>query len=413
MLGNMPDFTFKIGWQCESSIIPFLSKLAPSDEYQISKHGQDFRVDMTLIAVNKFKSIRGKISLLFKDCQLMLVDYDQGKVKSLMTEPSIDKLEAQAAQLIKKQRLSKAYKTTNFRFIEAKDWRGKAVVGQVADWTAVKFNTRCTVDLQLIKKPVCVDSQLLVLKTFAEYLAYAGSRRLSVSSSAITLSPLVVKSTSKTLKAIIWACKEFPLTIKDLLPVVELMSSVSKKAEALKQLLETDEFPKSIGFPVKVVFPVYWTVKAVATFTDFKIGPVDPGVFDCSVRPEEASLEVYDYDEHESGAHSDVVYSDESTAKVQPEYDVPSESEEELARAHDVFMTLSSDSSEGYSELLEDNFRELQASPMSFSSSQPSLSPKPQDVQRNLRKVDVEWLLRRVKAGVERRRVPTDVDVDM
>jgi hypothetical protein len=417
----MEDFTFKIGWQCESSIIPFLSKFAPSDEYQIYKHGQDFRVDMTLVAVSKFKSIRGKISLMFKDHQLLLVDYDQGKVKNLMTEPSIDKLEAQAAKLIKKKRLSKAYKTTNFRFLEAKDWRGKAVVGKVAEWTAVKFSTSCAIDLQLIKKPVCIDSQLLELKTFAEYLAYAGSKHLSGSSSVITLSPEVVKSTSKTLKATIWACKEFPLTMKDLLPVVELMSSVSKRAEALKLLLESDEFPKSIGFPVKVVFPVYWTVKAVATFTDFKIGPVDPCLFDCSVRTEEASLEVCDYDgilgrESESGVHSDIVYSDESTAKVQPEYDIPSESEEELARAHDVFMTLSSDSDQDYSELLVDDFREcgeFQDSAMTFMSSQSSLTPKPQDVQRSLRKVDVEWLLRRVKGGVERRRVPIDVDVDM
>lgn len=365
ILKKVPDFSLKIGWQCESNFIPFLKRFAPSDEYQIYKRGQDFRVDLSLIGVNKLKNVRGKLSLMFKDRELKLVDHERGRVKDLMAEPNDSKLEAEAESILRSKKFSKDYKPTNFKFMQAKDWRGNAVVSDIGNWSATKYNASCQMNTSLVKKPVFLDDHLQTLKTFQDYLEYANLKEHRPSNSIVTLSPRSSKNLTKNLKATIWASPDFPLNIKSLMPIVELMSTVSKKAKVLKELLEANEFPMTIGFPVKIVFPLFWAVKAVATFTDFDQTSVDPELFDCALKTEEVDLDLYHEEElfsqlSEVEAGSDVLYSEESTDRLQVDYDEASENEEELARAHEVFMTLSSNSNdENYSEIFAEDSANL------------------------------------------------------
>mmetsp|Transcript_7678 Transcript_7678/g.14492 ORF Transcript_7678/g.14492 Transcript_7678/m.14492 type:complete len:661 (+) Transcript_7678:6320-8302(+) len=431
MLSEMPDFTLKIGWQCESNFIPFLRKFAPSDDYLIYKKGQDFRVDLSLIGVSKLKSVRGKISLLFKDNELMLVDHDKSRIKNLMAEPSNEKLEAEADVILKSKRFSKAYQPTSFSFLQARDWRGNAVVSTIGSWNATKFNASCQILLQYTKKPVFLDAHLQTLRSFEEYLEYASAKDHSASNSIITLSPRDSKNLTKNLKATLWLSSEFPMHIKNLLPIVEILSTVSKKAKTLKELLEAEEFPKTIGFPVKIVFPVFWTVKAVATFTDFEQGFVHPSLFDYSLKTEEADLDLYNEDElfsrlTESEGPSDIVYSEESTAKVHEEFDEESDNEEDLARAHEVFMTLSSSNSsdEEFSEIYEESsinscckedpldYTALSAL-SAFTACRSNATTQPPSSQRGFLQLDAEFVLSRLKECGQRADMGLDVDVDM
>jgi len=48
-LTQIPDFYCELHWECQSSWIPFLSKIAPSDDFQIWKVGSNIRLDFSLV----------------------------------------------------------------------------------------------------------------------------------------------------------------------------------------------------------------------------------------------------------------------------------------------------------------------------------------------------------------------------
>ncbi|XP_075512145.1 uncharacterized protein LOC142547649 [Primulina tabacum] len=62
---RMRDFYMEITFHFESSIIPFISRIAPSDTYKIWKRGENLRADMTLAGFDGFRIQRSDQSVLF------------------------------------------------------------------------------------------------------------------------------------------------------------------------------------------------------------------------------------------------------------------------------------------------------------------------------------------------------------
>ncbi|KAK7290454.1 hypothetical protein RIF29_04892 [Crotalaria pallida] len=62
---RMRDFYMEITFHFESSVIPFISRIAPSDTYKIWKRGANLRADMTLAGFDGFKIQRSDQSVLF------------------------------------------------------------------------------------------------------------------------------------------------------------------------------------------------------------------------------------------------------------------------------------------------------------------------------------------------------------
>lgn len=62
---RMRDFYMEITFQFESSVIPFISRIAPSDTYKIWKRGANLRADMTLAGFDGFKIQRSDQSIVF------------------------------------------------------------------------------------------------------------------------------------------------------------------------------------------------------------------------------------------------------------------------------------------------------------------------------------------------------------
>lgn len=65
MLLSLPDFQFSLKWEFESSVIPFIRKLAPSDTFVFSKKGTKLRVDYTMAGMKRLSVKRRKLSLMY------------------------------------------------------------------------------------------------------------------------------------------------------------------------------------------------------------------------------------------------------------------------------------------------------------------------------------------------------------
>ncbi|KAI4372549.1 hypothetical protein MLD38_010765 [Melastoma candidum] len=62
---RMHDFYMEITFHFESSVIPFIGRIAPSDTYRIWKRGSNLRADMTLAGFDGFRIQRADQSFLF------------------------------------------------------------------------------------------------------------------------------------------------------------------------------------------------------------------------------------------------------------------------------------------------------------------------------------------------------------
>ncbi|XP_071719961.1 uncharacterized protein [Rutidosis leptorrhynchoides] len=62
---RMRDLYMEITFQFESSVIPFISRIAPSDTYKIWKRGANLRADMTLAGFDGFRIQRADQTVLF------------------------------------------------------------------------------------------------------------------------------------------------------------------------------------------------------------------------------------------------------------------------------------------------------------------------------------------------------------
>lgn len=62
---RMRDFYMEITFHFDSSVIPFISRIAPSDTYKIWKRGANLRADMTLAGFDGFRIQRADQSVIF------------------------------------------------------------------------------------------------------------------------------------------------------------------------------------------------------------------------------------------------------------------------------------------------------------------------------------------------------------
>lgn len=94
------------------------------------------------------------------------------------------------------------------------------------------------------------------------------------------VAPPIVKKTQKTVTTSIWSCQEYPISLKQFLPLLELLAKLSKKANKLRDFFRKSSLLEQIVFPIKAKVPLFLSVKAAVRFEDLSLKELPSSVFD-------------------------------------------------------------------------------------------------------------------------------------
>ncbi|CAH9124254.1 unnamed protein product [Cuscuta epithymum] len=146
------DFYMEITFHFESSVIPFIGRVAPSDTYRIWKRGTNLRADMTLAGFDGFRIQRSDQTFLFlgdgyssKDISLpagsLVVLSHKGKViKNAFEGAGIQPTEDEVAHEVSLMSQTNMYRpgidVTQAELVPLLNWRRQERTEMVGEWKA-------------------------------------------------------------------------------------------------------------------------------------------------------------------------------------------------------------------------------------------------------------------------------------
>eukprot|EP00898_Chlorokybus_atmophyticus_P000429 jgi/Chlat1/1387/Chrsp12S01965 len=314
-LAQMPDFKMSVKWEFGSALFgKLIQKFAPHDVYSITKQGTSLRVDGTLMGINeKSASLvpewkRGHFSLLFTgkhdNSQLLLVDHTKKTVVDAITRGGNafeSDLNHEVAMLMAEGASKRRFEAKDVQFKPAKSWLGYEVTEQVEGWKTRVYEGSGTFSTVHITKPSLMGRYT---GTFESYLsdveaARAAEERLASSAEAsasdrvvgvddayidedlseqhvhqnnqqlLSNESTVQDVKSRRIKAKCWMAQGFPLTVAQLLPLMEVVEHANRHLGRVTKYLR--KHSQKDMFPVKLQVPLIMTVYALVTFKNFEV----------------------------------------------------------------------------------------------------------------------------------------------
>ena len=156
-----------------------------------------------------------------------------------------------------------------------KNWRGNEQVENIEGFEAKKYGVNCNLAVSVNKRQVLIDKELKTIKNFEEYFKYS----LRDSHKSHVLEDKYERRSVKKIKASVWGSQNFPMKIADLMPLLDLLSTVSQKARRFHELLNSTQLFQSIGFPIRAKIPLMFTITASVAFQNLKLGDIDDSEF--------------------------------------------------------------------------------------------------------------------------------------
>jgi hypothetical protein len=331
MLKKIPDFSFEMGWECDSKIIPFVKRFAPSDTYKINKLGDCLRIDLSLLGWQKLKTIRGNSSIIFngkggEEGRLCIVDHTKRAIADLFTDMESIALENKVDELMKQEQVNSEIKAENVTFKPAKTWRGEIATQTIEGYHCTKYNAKGTFSLLFTKRNVLVEFDVAKFKDFQQYFEYVmedplwlfeesqgksnqffrssgiGQKRSPLESMNIYMETYqevfkgdkdgndttislaskkelekmssqqkkLFKHYTKNIASSVYLCENFPLNLELLLPILDILSNVSPQISRLKDFLNRKNTMNRGSFPLKAYIPIFFSLNAVISLKNFK-----------------------------------------------------------------------------------------------------------------------------------------------
>ncbi|CAH8251972.1 unnamed protein product [Arabidopsis lyrata] len=298
VLSRMRDFYMEISFHFESSVIPFVGKIAPSDTYKIWKRGGDLRADTSLAGFDGFKIRRANQSFLFLSDGDEFLDVSPGTLLVLnRDDKTILNAFENAKDPISDNDIagfcgqSSLYRpgmdVTKAELVEITNWRRQGKVETVGEWKAKAYDIE-NVSFSFKSRKVETEQSLPLdenhwsvsepLRRQPQRRSSRRRRSVSLPEAAIPVASSVAqikeKEFVKSLSPSVWLTDQFPLKTEELLPLLDILANHVKAVRRMRELLTT-KLPTGT-FPVKLSIPVIPTVKVVMTFTKFvALPPLD------------------------------------------------------------------------------------------------------------------------------------------
>ncbi|KAJ3425930.1 ankyrin repeat domain-containing protein 13c [Anaeramoeba flamelloides] len=303
-LENLPDFTMKLKWEM-SSWVPFLSSFLPNDEYLIRKKGTNLRLDCSLLGVENKNWIKGDVSILLSGSKtktpgdIYILDHEKktyfNTTVDLVKKSNRSKIEKDELKILIDANLEKTnLYTDNVIFERKKNWFGELKIAQIYQWEC---------DVYQMKNMIFEDIQRKIPKNEEEGNEEENENENKNKNESKnenenenekenenetekekekTLKKLLrsekdITKISKNYSGIVYCTTEFPLTIDDIMPILETLAPNSQQFDKLKEFISL-QLPFK-GFPVKMQVPIFPGISAVVTFTYFKEMECDDEIY--------------------------------------------------------------------------------------------------------------------------------------
>ncbi|KAI4298702.1 hypothetical protein L6164_032229 [Bauhinia variegata] len=332
VLRRMRDFYMEISFHFESSVIPFVGKIAPSDTYKIWKRDGNLRADTSLAGFDGLKIQRADQSFLFLGdgdqahdipCgSLLVLNRDDRKIFDAFEHAGNSLSDSEVNGLRNQTSVYRpGMDVTKAELVGRTNWRRQEKTETVGEWKAKVYEVNNVIFSFRSRKvaggesDVAGSEQVLPLELdedddgflvaempmpmpdkrrhssfvredrewvpmgrksvdLPSMAAPAPPRRSAAAAVSIAAPQTKEKEYVKSLRPSVWLTEQFPLKTEELLPLLDILANKVKAVRRLRELLTT-KFPPGT-FPVKVAIPVVPTVRVVITFTKFvELQPVE------------------------------------------------------------------------------------------------------------------------------------------
>ncbi|KAK6932297.1 Ankyrin repeat domain-containing protein 13, partial [Dillenia turbinata] len=310
----------EISFHFESSIVPFVGKIAPSDTYRIWKLNGNLRADTTLSGFDGLKIQRADQSFLFLGdgdddldipCgSLLVLNRDERKIFNAFENAGSPMSESDIAGFCSQTSVYRpGMDVTKAELVGRTNWRRQEKTEMIGEWKAKVYEVHNVLFSSGSRKVVADNDfagneQVLPLELdedseegflVAEYpnfniperrrhssfvreerefvpvsrksVDFAAERRRTAAVTTMSTPQTKEKEYVRSLRPSVWLTEQFPLKTEELLPLLDILANKVKAVRRMRELLTT-KFPPGT-FPVKVAIPVVPTVRVVITFTKF------------------------------------------------------------------------------------------------------------------------------------------------